>query len=320
MLSLRKTVPGVLAAAALAAAMTVTGCSSDSSASGSPSQGKWAKAEGTLVFGAVPDKAGSDSNIKPLEDYIAKTTGYKVEYYPTADYTALIAAAVAGKVDLMSSGALQYVKAKNKGAELTPVAATLTSPEVKDPGYYSEAIVPKGSTITSLSGAKGKKVCFVDPSSTSGFLYGLYQLKKAGLNVDSTGTDANGDPQFSDFTPYFAGAHDKSAQSVASKQCDVGFAEDTVVTPAVAKGELTAIGKEYVPGSPLTISANLADAVQQKLSTALQGATLDAIKGSGVPISDGFTENYFGVQKEDESYYQGINDLCSTIAAAKCAK
>lgn len=320
MLTSRSAHLGALAAAAaMVASVALAGCSSDSSGSGS-TQGKWAKSEGTIIFGAVPDKAGSDSNSKPLEEYIAKTTGYKVEYFPTADYTALIAAAVAGKVDMISSGALQYVKATNKGAELKPVAAQLTSPEVNDPGYYSEAIVPKGSTITSLAGAKGKKVCFVDPNSTSGFLYGLYQLKKAGLSVDSTGTDANGDPQFADFTAYFAGAHDKSAQSVATRQCDVGFAEDTVVTPAVAKGEVTMVGKEYVPGSPLAISKNLPADVQEKLTTTLQGATLDAIKGSGVPITTGFTENYFGVQKEDEAYYNGINDLCTQIPAAKCAK
>ncbi|WP_435093844.1 phosphate/phosphite/phosphonate ABC transporter substrate-binding protein [Clavibacter michiganensis] len=314
---------GALAASALVAALALSGCSaggSDASAASADTSGTWAKSEGTLVFGATPDQAGSDSNNKPLEDYIAKETGLKVEYYPTADYTALIAAAVAGKIDLMSSGALQYVMASNKGAEIEPVAAALTSKDVTDPGYYSEAIVPKGSTITDLAGAKGKTVCFVDPNSTSGFLFGLYQLQKAGLDVTSTGSDANGNPQFADFTPYFAGAHDKSAQAVASGQCDVGFAEDSIVEPAVAAGQLTSIGKEYVPGGPLSISSALPADVKAKLTTALQGATLDAIKASGVPLTDGFTKGYFGAQPEDVSYYKGIADLCDSIAAAKCAK
>ncbi|KZC96276.1 MULTISPECIES: phosphate/phosphite/phosphonate ABC transporter substrate-binding protein [Clavibacter] len=313
---------GALAASALVAALALTGCSaggSDSSGS-ADSSGTWAKAEGTLVFGATPDQAGSDSNNKPLEDYIAKETGLKVEYYPTADYTALIAAAVAGKIDMMSSGALQYVMASNKGAEIEPVAAMLTSKSVTDPGYYSEAIVPKGSSITDLSGAKGKTVCFVDPNSTSGFLFGLKQLQKAGLDVTSTGADANGNPQFADFTPYFAGAHDKSAQAVASGQCDVGFAEDSIVEPEAAAGKLTVVGKEYVPGGPLSISSALPADVKAKLTTALQGATIDAIKASGVPMTDGFAKGYFGAQPEDVSYYSGIAELCDSIAAAKCAK
>jgi phosphonate transport system substrate-binding protein len=316
-----RTRTAAFAASALVAALALTGCSSSASGSdAATSDGTWAKASGTIVFGATPDQAGSDSNNRPLEDYIAKETGLKVEYYPTADYTALIAAAVAGKIDMMSSGALQYVMASNKGAEIEPVAAMLTSSKVTDPGYYSEAIVPKGSSITDLSGAKGKTVCFVDPNSTSGFLFGLKQLQKAGLDVTSTGADANGNPQFADFTPYFAGAHDKSAQAVASGQCDVGFAEDSIVEPQAAAGQLTVVGKEYVPGGPLSISSTLPADVKAKLTTALQGASLDAIKASGVPMTDGFTKGYFGAQPEDVSYYKGIADLCDSIAAAKCAK
>ncbi|WP_380161199.1 phosphate/phosphite/phosphonate ABC transporter substrate-binding protein [Kineococcus sp. R86509] len=316
---------GALAAGALLTTMAVTGCSAASDAatgsgsSSGSSGGTWAKSEGTIVFGATPDQAGSDSNWKPLEDYIAKETGYEVEYYPTADYTALIAAAAAGKVDMVTSGALQYVMANNKGATLEPVAAVLSSPDVKDPGYYSEAIVPSGSPITSLAGAKGHTVCFVDPNSTSGFLFGLYQLSKAGLNVTPSGTDANGNPTFSDFTAYFAGAHDKSEQAVASKQCDVGFAEDTIAEPGAAKGEVTVIGKEYVPGGPLSISTALPEDVKAKLTSALQGASVEAIKGSGVDVTDGFTSGYFGVEPENADYYKTIADLCTEIPAAKCA-
>ena len=272
------------------------------------------------MFGAVPDQAGSDTNSKPLEDYIAKETGYKVEYYPTSDYTALIAAAVAGKVDIMSSGALQYVQAVNKGAKVKPVAAELTSPAVTDPGYYSEAIVPKGSAITSLAGAKGKTVCFVDPDSTSGFLYGLYQLSKAGISVNSSGTDASGNPTFKDFKAYFAGAHDKSEQAVASGQCDVGFAEDSVVDPAAKAGKVTVLTKAYVPGGPLSVSTMLPAAVQAKVAKVLQGATVEAIKNSGVSLNSGFTTNYFGARPESSSYYQPIDKLCGSIPSAQCAK
>jgi phosphonate transport system substrate-binding protein len=325
MFSSRNKRTGTIVAAALITVVSLTSCSSGSAdatagSGSSSSEGTWAKSEGTLVFGAVPDQAGSDSNNKPLEDYLAKVTGYQIEYYPTADYTALIAAAVAGKVDLVSSGALQYVMATNKGAKLEPVAATLSSPDVTDPGYYSEAIVAKGSSITSLADAKGKTVCFVDPNSTSGFLFGLYQLKQAGLDVDSSGTDASGNPTFNDFTAYFAGAHDKSVQAVASKQCDIGFAEDSIVTPAVEKGDLTLVAKEYVPGGPLSISSALPAEAKAKLTSALQGATVEAIEKSGVTLTDGFTDTYFGAQKEDASYYKTIIDLCSSIPAAQCAK
>lgn len=320
MMHLSHTKRAVAAATAALFALALASCSDSSDTSDSTSApGTWAKAEGTIVFGAVPDKAGSDSNNKPLEDYIAKETGYKVEYYPTADYTALIAAAVAGKVDVMASGALQYVMAVNKGAQLEPVAAILNSPEVTDPGYYSEGVAQKGSSITSLAGAKGATICFVDPNSTSGFLFGLYQLQQAGLDVTSSGTDANGNPTFTDFTPVFAGAHDKVIQSVATGQCDIGFAEDTEAEPAAAKGDVTVISKEYVPGGPLSISSALPADVKTRLTQVLQGATVEAITASGVSLTDGFKTTYFGAQAKDTSYYQTIVDLCTSIPAAKCA-
>lgn len=176
-----KTLLSVAVAGALSAA-ALTGCSSTDSASSG-----WAKAPETLVFAAVPDKAGSDANWKPMQNYLAKTTGYEVEYYPTSDYTALVAALVAGKADVGVMGGLQYVMATNKGAEIEPVAAGLTSPDAEDAGYFSEAIVAADSPIASLADAKGKSVCFVDPNSTSGFLFGLNALSKAGLDVTSTG-------------------------------------------------------------------------------------------------------------------------------------
>jgi len=314
------TTRAVAAATAALFALVLAGCSDSTDGADSTfGPGTWAKAEGTIVFGAVPDKAGSDTNNRPLEDFIAKQTGFKVEYYPTADYTALIAAAVAGKVDVIYSGALQYVMAVNKGAKLEPVAAILSSADVTDPGYYSEAVVAAGSPITSLAEAKGKTVCFVDPNSTSGFLFGLFQLQQAGLEVDASGTDANGNPTFADFTPVFAGAHDKSVQSVATGQCDIGFAEDNETKPAVSAGTVSVVSKEYVPGGPLSISTTLPAEVRAQLTQVLQSATVEAITASGVTITDGFTATYFGAEARDESYYQTIIDLCKSIPAAKCA-
>ncbi|WP_422936301.1 phosphate/phosphite/phosphonate ABC transporter substrate-binding protein [Sinomonas sp. P47F7] len=307
----------------LVAVVALAGCSSSGSTSVSDqasSNGTWAKTSGTIVFGATPDQAGSDANVKPIEDYLAKVTGYKVEYYPTADYTALIAAAVAGKVDVITSGALQYVMAVNKGAKIEPVAAQLNSDKVKDPGYYSEVIVPADSPLKSISEAKGKTVCFVDPNSTSGFLFGLYQLHKAGLSVESNGKDASGNPTFADFKAVFAGAHDKSEQSVAAKKCDIGLAEDSVAEEGAKKGEVKVLAKEYVPGGPFSVSTSLPADAKKKVTDALQSASVDAIKQSGATLTAGFSKGYFGVQPETVDYYKTITDLCSQIPAAKCSK
>lgn len=313
------------ATAAVALVLPLAACGGGSNTpagqeSAKSESGRWAKTKDTIVFGATPDQAGSDSNSRPLEDYIAKKTGYKVEYYPTADYTSLIAAAAAGKIDVMNSGALQYVMAVNKGAKLDPVAATITSSKLKEPGYYSTMVVPANSPISTPAEAKGKKVCFVDPNSTSGFLFGLYQLSKGGLNVEPKGKDASGKPEFADFSANFAGAHDKSAQSIAAGQCEVGFAEDTVTEPMVKEGKLKEIGREYVPGGPLSISTELPADAKKKVTEALQTATVENIKAEGISTTPGFDKGYFGAQAKDKSYYSTITDLCSKISVAKCNK
>lgn len=316
-----KRIAAVAAAAAIAVA-ALAGCSSGGSSTGgssSSSGGKWAKAQGTLVFAAVPDQAGSDSNWKPVEDYIAKKTGEKVEYYPTSDYTAMIAAAVAGKVDVAAFSGLTYVQAENKGAKQVVASAVLSSPAVKDPGYYSEAIVPKGSPITSVAGFKGHKLCFVDPNSTSGFLFPLLTLSKAGISVDSSGQDASGNPKFAGFTAFFAGAHDKSVQAVAAKQCDAGFAEDTEADAAAKAGKVTVLNRQYVPGAPMTYSAALPADVQAKLKTVLGSASVANIQAAGISMTPGFKTTYFGAEPESDSYYGQIRAICSQIKAADCA-
>jgi phosphonate transport system substrate-binding protein len=316
------------AATALLAAAAVAGCSSSSSsttAAGSSStataaeSGTWASSAGTIVFAAVPDTAGSDSNWKPLEDYIAKETGYKVQFYSTSDYTALIAAAVAGKVDLAAFSGLTYVQAQNKGAKQEVISAVLSEPNTTDPGYYSMADVPAKSTITSVAQFKGKKLCFVDPNSTSGFLYPLLTLKAAGISVASSGTDASGDPQFADFTAFFAGAHDTSVQDIASGQCQAGFAEDSVSVPAQTAGKIKILGKTYVPGQPLTVSTTLPASVQAKLKSLLADVTVAKIQAAGITLTSGFKTSFYGVVPETDVYYDTIRSICKEVTAANCA-
>ncbi|ADP81831.1 phosphate/phosphite/phosphonate ABC transporter substrate-binding protein [Pseudofrankia inefficax] len=310
-----------LSLAAVAACGSSDGGSTTAASSSSPAEtGTFADSPGTIVFATVPDQAGSDSNWKPLEEYIAKQTGYKVKFFPTSDYTALIAAAVAGKVDVAAFSGLTYVNATNKGAKQQVVSAVIASAGLTDPGYYSEAIVPKGSDITSVAGFKGKTVCFVSKSSTSGFLFPMLALNKAGINIEASGADASGNPTFADFKASFAGAHDKSVQAVASKQCDAGFAEDSEAEAAAKDGSVTVLDKQYVPGGPITISTALPKSVQAKLTSALSSVTLDQISAAGITVTDGFKSSFQAAKPETDAYYDTIRSICTKVTAAKCAK
>ncbi|GAB3916494.1 phosphate-import protein PhnD [Microlunatus endophyticus] len=308
-----------LAAASVAMIATLAACGTSSAADtpGSSSQkGTFAADSGTIVVGNLPDETSGESGYQPVADYLAKQTGLKVKFFPTTSYPSLIAAAVAGKVDVFTAGALEYETVKNKGGKFTPVSLQM-SPGATQPGYYSEAWVPKNSPITSVSQFKGKKVCFVDPTSTSGFLFGLNMLNEAGISVKQDGQDASGNPKFDDFTAVFAGSHPKSAQAVAAGQCDVGFADD-IDTKDYVSG-LKSIKKEFVPGVPWEVSDTLPAGVKAKVTKALQTANPDTMKAAGVTITKAYSASNAGVVPFKPSYYTTIDNLCKNIPAANCA-
>jgi phosphonate transport system substrate-binding protein len=297
-------------AGALVLAATLSSCSAGSTAAAgsdetSSTATKYAADENTIVFGVVPDSVDTETNYQPLMDYIAKESGKKVEYHESTDYAALIEASVAGKIDVASFSGFTYVTAKNNGAKITPVSSIITA-EGQKPGYYSEAIVPKGSDITSLEDFKGKKVCFVDPSSTSGYLFPSYNLLKA--DIDPT----------KDVTPVFAGKHDVSVQKVAAgTECEAGFAEDSEVEK---NKDVTVIAKTMVPGAPIVVSDTLPQAEKDTLTKALADVTIDDIIAAGVTSadSDGFRSVFYGTKPVDDGYYDLIRDICKTTKSTTC--
>lgn len=298
----------VIAGVALLA-LGLAGCSgsaaaTDSAAGGSGTAG-YAVDENTLVFGVVPDSADTQTNYTPLMEYIGKKTGKKVEYHESTDYAALIEAAIAGKVDVASFSGFTYVTATNNGAKLTPISSIVTA-EGQEPGYYSEAIVPKGSDIKTVADMKGKKVCFVDPSSTSGYLFPSYNLIEAGL-----------DPQ-KDITPVFAGKHDVSVTKVGEgKECDAGFAEDSEVEKS---DKVTSIAKTMVPGAPLVYADALPEDVKKTLVDTLQEVTVDEIVAAGISSADdeGFRSVFHETKPVDDAYYDLIRDICAETKATQC--
>ena len=259
----------------------------------------------TLVFGVVPDSADTETNYQPLMDYIAQETGKTVEYHESTDYAALIEAAIAGKIDVASFSGFTYVTATNNGAELTPISSIVTE-EGQEPGYYSQAIVPVGSDITSLAEFEGKKVCFVDPSSTSGYLFPTYNLLNEGISSET------------DVTPVFAGKHDVSVQKVGEGvECEAGFAEDSEVAKS---DKVTVIDETMVPGAPIVESNTLPDDLKQQLRDILSEVTIDDIIAAGVASADseGFRSVFYETKPVDDAYYDTIRDICEKTNATQC--
>lgn len=293
---------------------TLAACSAPATADGG-AQGAaagFAKDENTLVMGMVPDQQSVESNFQPLVDYIEAKTGKTVELVQSTDYAALVEASIAGRIDIGNFSGFTYVAATNGGAPLTPIGVTVTQ-KGEEPGYESLAVVPKGSDITSIADLKGKKVCFVDPGSTSGYLYPSAELLAADLDPEA------------DVTPVFAGGHDASAQKTAQGvECDAGFAEDAVVEETgiadglFNEGDLEVINRVTVPGAPLVMSTNLPAEVQDTLKESLQSITRDEIEAEGIEVTDAFAAFFYELVPVEDDYYDSVRKVCEETGAAQC--
>ncbi|MFI0419864.1 phosphate/phosphite/phosphonate ABC transporter substrate-binding protein [Spongiactinospora sp. 9N601] len=274
-----------------------------------------------LTFAAIP----AEQNADPVVDYanviklIEKNTGRKVKFVRSTDYNAVIEGTVSGKIDIAEFGPLSYVLARNNGAKITPIASTVT--EGQPPTYVSYAVVKAGSPIKGLAGLKGKKVCFVDPGSTSGYLFPAAALVGAGIDP-KTGV-----------SPVMAGGHDNSVTSVTGGTCDAGFAYDQMVDKLlvekgkIKQGDVKVVWKsEPIPNSPIAISDALPADIKTKLAdTFVKDANKDRMVALGICADAGACKvtsdgEVWGFGAVNDATFDPIRTVCAATKHDKCSE
>ncbi|MBX5167345.1 MULTISPECIES: phosphonate ABC transporter substrate-binding protein [unclassified Rhizobium] len=117
-------------------------------------------------------------NYACLADHLKQEFGFeKVSLFPAADYDGVIQGLLGGTLDFAELGASGYAAIYIKDEKaVTPILTT----QQKDgsTGYYSVGLALKSSGIKNIKDAKGKKLGYADPDSTSGYLVPLTQIPK----------------------------------------------------------------------------------------------------------------------------------------------
>jgi phosphonate transport system substrate-binding protein len=168
-----------------------------------------APAQTRLIMAFVPSGEArtiieSGSRIAQL---LEMATGYRFETFVATSYAGVIEAMGAGRADIGWLNTFSYVIAHQKyGVEVRLVTVRFGLPY-----YRAEIITQAASGITSLDGLRGKNFAFVDPASTSGYLFPLAALKKAGY-----------DPQKFFGQTVFAGSHNNVVLAVYQGRADAG--------------------------------------------------------------------------------------------------
>ncbi|MDR9804326.1 phosphonate ABC transporter substrate-binding protein [Rhizobium hidalgonense] len=117
-------------------------------------------------------------NYACLADHLKQEFGFeKVSLFPAADYDGVIQGLLGGTLDFAELGASGYASVYIKDPKaVTPILTT----QQKDgsTGYYAIGLALKSSGIKNIKDAKGKKLGYADPDSTSGYLVPLTQIPK----------------------------------------------------------------------------------------------------------------------------------------------
>ena len=137
----------------------------------------------TLRITIIPHRStlGNEEAYGPLIQVLEKETGISFKWIGSKSYDEVIRKVGTKQADLGYVGAFGYIAAREKyGVKLL----VRTLGEEGKEFYNSLIITHKDTGLNTLGDLKGKRFVFNDPKSTSGFLFPLVALRKAGIKID----------------------------------------------------------------------------------------------------------------------------------------
>ena len=155
-----------------------------------------------------PDRLLED--IQPVVDYLQEELQVEIKHFAATDYAGVVEALRNDTADAGFMGPLQYVMAHHF-AGAYPIVGEVYG---DTPTYTSQIFVRKDSGLRTLRDLRGKTIAFVDPISSSGYMYPLDTFKSAGLI--SKKEDA--DKFFKKV--YFAGGDEQAIRAVFNRFVD----------------------------------------------------------------------------------------------------
>ncbi len=221
-----------------------------------------AKEEEVIKMGFVPLRDGDKliESVEPLTEMLSKELGIKVEGFTATNYVGVVEGLGSGQVDFGFIPPFAYVLANQESNAKVILTALNKSGESK---YRTQFIVRKDSGIKDFQDIKGKTVAFVDPSSTTGYLF-------PGAHLINEGIDIEKDIQY-----VYSGGHDKSLQLLLNKDVDmaatfVDIRERYKEEFPTAMEETEILGyTDYIPGISVTVKGDMDEKLEEDIKSAL---------------------------------------------------
>jgi phosphonate transport system substrate-binding protein len=182
-----------------------------------PAAGPASGADQPLTLALTPSR--DPVALQEAGDAFAKTltrlSGIPIRAQVASDYAGVVEALRSRHVDLAFVHPVGYVLA-NREAGCQILVRDVWQGKT---AYTARFYVRKASGIDRLEGLRGKTVAFVDPASSSGYIYPMVLLIKRGLVKER-------DPKTFFKEALFAGTHDAALQSVLHGRVDAAASFD----------------------------------------------------------------------------------------------
>lgn len=224
-------------------------------------------AENPIKFYFVPsvDVQVLETNSKAVKDFLEQNTPYKFQIAIPPNFIAVVEAFGTNRADVAALNTYGYILAHEKyGAE-----ARLTTVRNGESTYRSQFLARANGKIKKIEDLEGKKIAFVDPASTSGYILPLKYLKDRNIKPKQT---------------MFAMRHDNVVSMIYQGQVDAGA---TFYVAPVGKNIQDArmlVKTQYpdveekikiiqltdsIPNDPVVFNKNLPEPMKQKICDVL---------------------------------------------------
>ena len=125
------------------------------------------------------------------------------------------------EIDLAALSPYAYVQAKAVQPNLALIAKPVT---VSGSSYQGVIVVRAGEGLERLEDLRGRRFCFVQPGSTSGYLYPRALVRQAGLDPDHA------------LVPVFGQDHLTTLRLLYRRTCDAAAVYARILTQSEAHG------------------------------------------------------------------------------------
>lgn len=215
-----------------------------------------------IVFIAYENPDQLVENVEPVIEYLEKRLGTKIRHFAATDYAGVVEALRQGSADVGFMGPLQYVMAREH-AGAYPILGEIYNGSST---YVSRIFVRQDSGFTKPADLRGKTIAFVDPISSSGYMYPLDVFKTAGLIE----TREDADQYFKRI--YFAGGDEQAMRAVLNGFVDAAGVGQFAwrLLRGKERDEIRSIGESRpIPSHCIVVSKQLDKARVAALSAAL---------------------------------------------------